>query len=84
MSDVESWLIQYFEEHGRTGDVAPDELPHVDYIERKLLDSLAIVELLGQIEDRFGVWLEADEMEDPRFVTIEGLAAIVEEARARA
>ena len=62
-----------------TGDV--QDVLDENYVTLELLDSLGIVQLLVGIEEQFGVWLDPAEMQDPRFCSIAGLAALVEESR---
>jgi len=76
--------MRYFEQHGRLHGRSVDELLDQNYVSMELLDSLGVVQMLVGIEDRFGVWLDPAEMQDPRFCTIAGLAALVEQALARA
>lgn len=78
------WLTQYFEENGELGGRSVNELADENYVSMELLDSLGIVQMLMGIEDEFGVWLDPEEMQDPRFCSINGLAELVEEAKAAA
>lgn len=80
---VRPWLIAYFSEQGQLGGRDVASLVDANYVSEELLDSLAIVEMLAGIEDEFGVWLEPDQMQDPRFCSIAGLAELVEETLAR-
>jgi D-alanine--poly(phosphoribitol) ligase subunit 2 len=52
--------------------------PDTDLIETGLLDSLALVELLFEIEQRFGVDLALDDLDIENFRTLERLTAVVE------
>jgi len=84
MSEPLRWLIGYVTEHGKLGGAAVEELLEENYVALGLLDSLGVVQMLIGIEEEFGVWLDPDEMQDPRFCSIAGLAELVEHARARA
>ncbi len=55
------------------------EVPSVeaDLIGSGLLDSLALVELLFEIEQRFGIDLEFDELEIENFRTVERISDLV-------
>lgn len=83
VSTVQAWLIDYFRRESRKRDADIGALLDVNYVSEDLLDSLAIVQMLAGIEDEFGVWLEPEEMQDPRFCSIAGLAELVEAERAR-
>ena len=82
MTEIENWLVEYMREHGKADGGDAESLAEENYFERELLDSLGIVQMVVGIEDEFGVRLEAEQMQDPRFCTIRGLAQIVDEARA--
>lgn len=84
MSETERWLLDHLREHGQLPDGAgEDELLDVNYVQAELLDSLGLVVMIGELEDAFGLQLEPEHMQDPRFCTVRGLAAIVDAARAR-
>jgi acyl carrier protein len=78
------WLIAYVAQHGTVVGMAVEESLHENYVVLGLLDSLGIVQMLAGIEEEFGVWLEPEEMQDPRFYSIAGLAELIEESCARA
>jgi D-alanine--poly(phosphoribitol) ligase subunit 2 len=50
---------------------------NVDLIETGLLDSLGLVEVLFEIEQRFGVELSLEELEIDSFRTTERIAALI-------
>lgn len=82
MNDTERWIATYISENGRLE--APSEAVLDDnYFELELLDSLGIVQMIVGIEDELGARLESEQMQDPRFCTIRGLAEIVSEVKAR-
>jgi acyl carrier protein len=80
MTDIENWIADYLRREGRAGDADLDALAEENFVERGLIDSLGIVMLIVGVEDEFGVRLGPEQMQDPRFVTIRGLAEIVAES----
>ncbi len=84
MNEPLRWIVSYFEEFGKLGERSVEDVLDENYVTLGLLDSLGIVQLLVGIEEQFGVWLDPAEMQDPRFCSIAGLAALVEESRAKA
>jgi acyl carrier protein len=74
--DVSSWIVNWFSSRGKLHCNAREALG-IDYLQSGLLTSLEIVELVGEIEDRFGMQFSETEMQDPRFSTIGGLAELV-------
>jgi acyl carrier protein len=81
MTDIERWITDYFQAQGEVEGLDDDSLLDVNYFEHELLDSLGIVQLIVGIEDDFGVRLEPENMQDPRFCTIRGLGEIITELR---
>jgi acyl carrier protein len=77
MNDTESWLLEYL----RISPNGGEELTE-NYFERGVIDSLGIVQLVVEIEERFGIRLESGHLQDQRFCTVRGLAQIVDEAKA--
>ena len=79
MSDAQDWLRRWFEAKGHVPGKTAEEKLAVDYFEAGLIDSLAIVGLVGEIEKTFSVRFEDRHYREPRFSTIGGLADIVAE-----
>jgi acyl carrier protein len=68
-------LRQFFADRGPKGQsLLADE----SLLESGLLDSMAIVKLVGFIEERFGVQLGDDEFDPDHFETLTTIAAMVE------
>lgn len=53
----------------------------VDLIETGVLDSLALVELIFQIEREFGITIQLDEVSVERFRTVKGIADLLTSLR---
>ena len=73
----QEWLKRWFARKGRV----PAET--VDYFEAGVLDSLAAVELVADIEKEFTVRFTDAHYQEPRFSTLAGLAALIAELQAR-
>ena len=84
MNESLRWLTAYVAEHGKLEDLAVGDLLEENYVGIGLLDSLGVVQMLVGIEEEFGVWLDPEQMQDPRFCSIAGLAELVEESRVSA
>lgn len=70
------WLCEWFIIRGKyKGDAAA--LPAINYFDASLLTSLEVIEFVSEIEDRFGVRFSEQDFQDPRFVTVSGLADII-------
>jgi D-alanine--poly(phosphoribitol) ligase subunit 2 len=79
MSAIEIWLLEWFATRKGFDKGTPSERLPVDYFSAKLVDSFDVLELVGDVEARFGVRFEDRHFQDRRFTTIGGLARIVDE-----
>ncbi len=84
MNEIETWIADYLRREGKAGDADLEALADANFVEQGLMDSLGIVMLVVDIEVEFGTRIASEQMQDPRFATIRGLAEIVSEARAAA
>lgn len=73
--EVSNWVVEWFSVRGKIR-CAVHEALEIDYLQSGLLASLEIVELVAELEDRFGVQFSEIEMQDPRFSTIGGIAEL--------
>jgi acyl carrier protein len=81
MNEIESWIADYLRREGKAGDADLEALVEANFVEHGLMDSLGIVMLIVDLEVEFGARLASDQMQDPRFATIRGLAEIVSASR---
>jgi len=73
---VSQWLCDWFASRRKfRGDVAT--LLDINYFDAGLLTSLEVIEFVSQIEDRFGMQFCERDFQDPRFVTVAGLAELI-------
>lgn len=83
LTETEGWLASYLREHGNGVPDDAETLLDANYFELELLDSLGLVVLIGEIEGHYALTFEPHDLQDPRFCSVRGLAAIVDEAAAR-
>jgi acyl carrier protein len=81
--NVSSWIVEWFSSRGKLHCGAREALG-IDYLQSGLLTSLEIVELVSEIENRFGMQFSETEMQDSRFSTIGGIAELVTTALGQA
>jgi acyl carrier protein len=79
MTDTVVWLIDWF--RNRAGEGARLDSPAVNYFEAGLIDSFGVMELVAAVEERFAVRFTADHFQDRRFVTVAGLAELIDDLR---
>lgn len=54
------------------------DVPAFDFIDSGYVDSLAMIKFVLEIEEKYDISLSEEDMLDPRFRTIGGLASIIE------
>jgi len=78
---VQDWLTDWFVARGKLtkkiGETAPETLRNTDYFEAGWLTSMEVVEFVTEIEQHFGMQFSENDLQDPRFVTIAGLAELI-------
>jgi acyl carrier protein len=76
------WLCEWFASRRRfKGDASA--LLNLNYFEAGLLTSLEVIEFVSEIEDRFGVQFSEQDFQDPRFVTVAGVAELIADRSAQ-
>jgi acyl carrier protein len=77
------WLCDWFVSRRKfKGDAA--SLPDINYFDAGLLTSLEVIEFVSEIENCFGVQFSEQDFQDPRFVTVAGLAELIADRSAQA
>jgi acyl carrier protein len=76
------WLCDWFLSRRKFKGNA-DALLTLNYFEAGLLTSLEVIEFVSEIEDRFGVQFSEQDFQDPRFVTVVGIAQLIAEQSAQ-
>ena len=76
------WIVAWFASRRKfTGDGA--QLINTNYFEAGWLTSMEVVELVSEIEDKFGIQFAEEDFQDSRFATMAGLSHLVEERAAQ-
>ncbi len=74
---VQEWLENWFVSRGKIGEQASQPPIDTDYFEAGWLTSMEVVEFVTEIEQQFGMQFSDRDLQDPRFVTIAGLADLI-------
>ena len=69
------WLINWFEKNSLATGINMKNSLKENYFENGWIDSLKFIELITQIEEKFGIRFSNDEFLDRKFSTIEGLTS---------
>ena len=64
---------------GDTGKALTEDSPLLGSLPE--LDSMAVVSLIGELEERFGIMIDDDDISASTFATLGSLAAFVQEKR---
>lgn len=75
MNDYKMWLSEWFKTHTPQVPLAPED----NYFAAGAIDSFGVIELIEAVEQQFSVRFTQDDFQDPRFVSVNGLAALLEE-----
>jgi acyl carrier protein len=81
---VQTWLIDWFVSRSKLRKAMPESVCDIDYFEAGWLTSMEVVEFVTEIEQQFGMQFSDRDLQDPRFVTIAGLAELISERSAQA
>jgi D-alanine--poly(phosphoribitol) ligase subunit 2 len=74
---VAAWLVGWFEQKGPVpGDDLQAQL-EVNYFDADLIDSLGVVMLIAEIEDRYDIAFNEQHFQERRFSTIGGLSEMI-------
>ncbi|MCX7001471.1 MAG: phosphopantetheine-binding protein [Candidatus Sumerlaeota bacterium] len=77
--EVKGWVMGFFQKKKEIPGQSEQDKLDVDYFAAGLLDSLAVVDLILSIEERFHITLGPENMQDRRFCRIGGLSEIISE-----
>jgi len=77
---IAGWLLCWFRKQRlEIVQRSDEELLRADYFAAEFIDSLGVVELIGDAEAKFGIRFDESDFQDRRFSTVEGLANIIRE-----
>ena len=74
---TEEWLANWFVNRSKIPSRTQPILRDIDYFEAGWLTSMEIVEFITEIEQEFEIQFSDRDLQDPRFVTIAGIAELI-------
>ena len=78
---VQEWLTSWFVARSKIGrneaEITESALRSTDYFDAGWLTSMEVVEFVTDIERQFAMQFSDRDLQDPRFVTINGLAELI-------
>jgi len=75
---VRDFMIGYFKEKGLPDIDSEIELLDLNYLDKGIIDSFGIVEMIVSLEGEFGITFPPEDMQKEEFGTVGGLIGIVE------
>lgn len=75
MNDYKTWLADWFNLHTPQVHLSQDE----NFFSVGAIDSFGVIELIEALEQTFEFRFTQSDLQDSRFVSINGLASIIEE-----
>lgn len=79
LQDIEAWLLSWFEKSRALDRAKAPDPESVNFFEAGWVDSLQVIELIGDVEKKFKIRFSADHFQDRRFSSIQGLGQMVRE-----
>lgn len=80
--DIKEWLIEWFSKHSSLDiENIKTSCKDCNYMEQGIIDSFSFVMLLSDIDDEYGISFTNDDFLSPDFMTIDGLAKLIEERK---
>ena len=79
MTEKHEYLIGWFKSKGTLPDTSSNEIINMNIFEVGLIDSLEVIFLITDLEERFNFKFNENHFQDRRFVSISGISEIVEE-----
>lgn len=76
--EVRDFMIGFFKEKGLSDMDSETELLDINYLDKGIIDSFGIVEMIVGLEGEFGITFPSEEMQKEEFGTVGGLIGIVE------
>jgi acyl carrier protein len=74
-------VVAYFESKQAIPGSSVEEKQACNYLDAGIIDSLGLIEMITEFEERFAVRFTSDDMQSPEFRTIGGLTSIIERRR---
>ena len=78
MDEIENTVLEFFRTKRNVLAQTEAEELACNYLEEKLIDSMGLVEMVLEFEEKFGVAFKSSDMQSPEFRTTGGLIGTIE------
>ena len=75
------WLLEWFRGHGSLPALSLEQLLTANYIQDGWIDSFTIISLIEESERTFSIRYNHEHFQEPRFMTVSGLAQIIDQLK---
>ncbi len=75
--EVKKWLIEWFHNNSSVDTEKISEMASENYFTVGLVDSFGFINLLSDIEEKFGATFSNDDFLDRSFATLDGLSKMI-------
>ncbi len=76
--EVKEAVLSFIESNNRVPGNTEEEKLSCNYLDIGIIDSMGIVLMITEFEERFGILFDAEELQSPAFQKIGGLIGIIE------
>lgn len=76
--DVKEAVLSFIDSNNRVPGNTEEERLSCSYLDTGIIDSMGIVLMITEFEERFGILFDAEELQSHEFQTIGGLIGIIE------
>ncbi|MBF0611779.1 MAG: acyl carrier protein [Magnetococcales bacterium] len=76
LEQIAHWLRNWLQNHSSEGQNFVLE-GDANFLQAKIIDSFQLIELISAIEEEFGFQFNFDQLQDPRFPTVNGLSQLL-------
>jgi len=77
--DIEKEILEFFKSKGGFPEKSENDIANYNYLERGLIDSMELVEMIVLFEDKFKIKFSTENLQSYEFRTIGGLIKLVSE-----
>lgn len=76
--DVKKWIIDWFISEGEADENSVKDNLDTNYFTIGFIDSFKFINMIADIEEKYGIEFDNDQFEDRSFSTINGLTNVIE------
>ena len=80
--ETRAWLLEWFKKQESPATVELEPGADANYFEAEWIDSFGVLELIAEVESKYGIEFGPDHFQDRRFSTVDGLTEIIGELSA--